>query len=261
MVERPLRECATRVGVRVGSPSAITPHDNHIALPLFYRHEHRVFPLKCCGHVAYGSCGQTLLQNQREKSVVFRGGERCFYGVHYCALLAIPHIYKRTVAEMGEWINMLSVTIIAVGSVKEKALRALCEEYAARLGPYAKLTLKEVPSAKRPHTERERAVREEGDAVLAAIPPNAHIILLTEHGKTLTSTDFSTTLNHWSHNGQRALCFVIAGAFGPDQRLLATPHEHLSLSPMTFPHEWARLLLLEQLFRGCTIRSGKTYHY
>lgn len=86
-------------------------------------------------------------------------------------------------------------------------------------------------------------------------------IILAEEVKTMDSPSFAQSLTKWSDQGQRELTFIIAGPFGFDRALLKHADHVLSLSPMTFPHEMAYVILLEQLYRAGTILTGKTYHY
>lgn len=117
-------------------------------------------------------------------------------------------------------------------------------EYLKRLGPFMKVKEMVVD-------ELSVELLEEQDIT----------IMLAEDGKTMDSTVFAKTLEKWSEHGQRELAFVIAGPFGFDRKLLEHADHILSLSPMTFPHEMAYVILLEQLYRAGTILAGKRYHY
>ncbi len=139
---------------------------------------------------------------------------------------------------------MQKIKIITVGKLKRGPLKDLAVEYLKRLGPFMKV--KEV-------------VVDELSAEL--LDKQAVTIMLTEDGKAMDSTVFARTLEKWSEQGQRELTFIIAGPFGFDRALLKHADHVLSLSPLTFPHEMAYVILLEQLYRAGTILAGKTYHY
>ena len=97
----------------------------------------------------------------------------------------------------------------------------------------------------------------EAEAILAALKPDERLVILTEEGQTLDSVSLAQRLEG---SGSERLAFVIGGAEGIDPALKARASWRLSLSPMTFPHELARLLLLEQLYRAMTIQQGGPYH-
>jgi 23S rRNA (pseudouridine1915-N3)-methyltransferase len=139
---------------------------------------------------------------------------------------------------------MQKIKIITVGKLKRGPLKDLAVEYIKRLGLFMKI--KEVVV-----DELSVELLEDQDVT----------IILTEDGKTMDSTTFAKTLEKWSEQGQRELTFVIAGPFGFDRALLKHTDHVLSLSSLTFPHEMAYVILLEQLYRAGTILAGKRYHY
>ncbi len=140
---------------------------------------------------------------------------------------------------------MFRIKIIQVGALKKGPLKELSLEFLKRLSLYAKLELVEVKELSAEHLKKT----------------GAYTLILSETGRTLDSLDFAKSLTKWSEQGQRDLIFVIAGPFGFDRSLLTYADATLSLSPMTFTHEMAFVLLLEQLYRAGTILAGKTYHY
>jgi len=128
--------------------------------------------------------------------------------------------------------------------MKKGPLNELAQELLKRLTPFAKIKgiiVKELT----PEILKQEGVK----------------IILSEDGTTHESIPFARTLENWSDHGQKELIFIIAGPFGFDRTLLKHIDHQLSLSPMTFPHEMAYVLLLEQLYRAGTILAGKTYHY
>jgi 23S rRNA (pseudouridine1915-N3)-methyltransferase len=95
--------------------------------------------------------------------------------------------------------------------------------------------------------------------LLRAVPSDALLVALTRDGQEMTSVDFARHLEEWQRRN-RDVAFVIGGAHGLDAAVLDAADQRLSLSPMTLPHEIARLTLLEQLYRACTIIRGEPYH-
>ncbi len=156
---------------------------------------------------------------------------------------------------------MLKITLVAVGALKNSALRELAEEYLKRLRPYAKIDLLElVPEPFYATDQKEKAKQKEGERIEKALTKyaDAHIYLLDEGGKEFSSLQFAEHIN--THNSEHAV-FVIAGALGWSNMLRNSRYQKLSLSAMTFPHEFARVVLLEQLYRAVSIIQRKEYHY
>jgi len=104
---------------------------------------------------------------------------------------------------------------------------------------------------------RDAGKQREAEAILAALRPEEQLVVMAEEGQTFDSPAFAGRLQG---SGSERLVFVIGGAEGIDSALKARASWKLSLSPMTFPHELARLLLLEQLYRALTIQQGGPYH-
>ena len=148
--------------------------------------------------------------------------------------------------------------IVAAGRVRDSSLRAACAGYAARVRRVWGLEVREVRSPAGRFTPAERT-RREGERLLEALPRDALVVALTPTGRSETSDGFARRLAQWRANG-RSIAFVLGGADGLDGRVIQRCELALSLSPLTFPHELARLMLLEQLYRGATILSGTPYH-
>jgi 23S rRNA (pseudouridine1915-N3)-methyltransferase len=153
---------------------------------------------------------------------------------------------------------MLDINIITVGKVKNSHLAALIAEYLKMAKPFARVEILEVAPTSFAAGEEARAKQEEGERILAKLEKfrAEDIFLLIENGKEYSSTEFAGLLEK---NNSRAV-FVIAGALGFDNELFKD-YRCLSLSKMTLPHEMARLVLIEQLYRAATIINGKKYHY
>lgn len=157
---------------------------------------------------------------------------------------------------------MLKIAIFSVGAVKDQQISALIKEYSKRLSPYAQLTTKIIkPEPIKNLNEAERIREVEGEKIITQLDNQSFNILLTEHGKEFDSPTFSQNLMKWSEQGQKTLTFIIAGPLGVSEKLKGAADLQLSLSKMTFPHEFAQAMLYEQLYRAGTIAHGKTYHY
>ena len=154
----------------------------------------------------------------------------------------------------------MKLTVVSVGS-PSKLLAAPIREFEARASRYWKLdTLDVAPekaSRNRPVTEVRAA---EGDRIRDVVPQGSELVALTRTGAEWSSRDLARYLNELAVGGVTGATFVIGGAFGLDRQLIREARHQLSLSPMTLPHEMARLLLAEQLYRAGTIIRGEPYH-
>ncbi len=159
---------------------------------------------------------------------------------------------------------MLSVHLVCVGKLKEKFYKDACAEYLKRLSPYCKLELAELPDAKLPQDpslgEITTALSKEADAIRAKIPPNSSIIALCVEGRLYSSEDLSQLISAWTRNTAKHLVFVVGGSYGLHPSIKAESWVKLSMSPMTFPHHLARVMLLEQVYRAFKIDEGSSYH-
>lgn len=143
------------------------------------------------------------------------------------------------------------IKVLVVGKMKNKALSELCKDYSLRLSRFDKLELVELKDSTLPK-EAERMLE-----IISAF--KGKIYVLSEEGKTFSSQNFSKNLE--SDLMQGGSLFVIGSAYGLDERVKKSAHTLMSISPMTFTHEWARAILLEQLYRAKTISAGTGYHH
>jgi 23S rRNA (pseudouridine1915-N3)-methyltransferase len=148
----------------------------------------------------------------------------------------------------------MRVTVVAVGRAQDEHLNALWDRYAARLNPSPTLRLVEDKRRTAPG-----ALKREAALILAAIPDGATVVALDARGKALDSVGLARQLGRWRSDA-RELVFVIGGADGLDDTVTARAGLVLSLGPMTWPHQLARVMLAEQLYRADTILSGHPYH-
>ena len=159
---------------------------------------------------------------------------------------------------------MFTVTIIAVGKLKEPFYRSAVEEYAKRLKGYADLRLTELPEHRLPEDPSPAQIRDglakEAALVREKLPKGAWLCVLTPEGKQLSSEGFAELLAGVKSRGGTGACFLLGSSYGLDPELKAMADFRLSFSPMTFPHHLARVMLLEQLYRAESIQAGSKYH-
>ena len=153
----------------------------------------------------------------------------------------------------------MQLRIIAVGKVRERYLAAALDDFRARLRPYHRLDEIEVRAAD--GSDPARAVRTEGDAILALLQPDDLVWLLDQHGELFDSEELARRIARLPHEGITRLTFVVAGTYGPSDTLLSRANLRWSLSPLTFLHAWARVLVLEQLYRAAKIAHDEPYHH
>ncbi len=158
----------------------------------------------------------------------------------------------------------MSFTLITVGKMKEKPYRQMADEYLKRLSRYAKAEEVELPDLPEPANaspaiEAQIKTRE-GESILARIKPGDYVIAMTIPGKQWDSPGLSRHLEDILNRGSSSIVFVIGGSLGLSEQVLARADEEISMSKMTFPHQLARVMLLEQLYRAMKIRAGERYH-
>ena len=159
---------------------------------------------------------------------------------------------------------MVDITLICVGKLKEKFYQEAAAEYAKRLKGYCKLSIVELAEqrlSKNPSLgEIQGALEKEGDAIRSKIPPNSSVIALAVEGTMRSSEELAAMVSAWSHNAAKHLVFVIGGSYGLHDSVKAGAFLRLSMSKMTFPHHLARVMVLEQVYRGFKILEGSRYH-
>ena len=157
----------------------------------------------------------------------------------------------------------MTAAIVCVGRLKEKGYAAAAEEYVKRLSRYGKTEIVELPDLPEPanasFADRIQVMDREGQSILARLKPADHVIALCIEGSQMTSEAFAARLSQLEMKGKR-IVFVIGGSLGLSPAVIQRANEKLSLSKMTFPHQLARVLLLEQLYRACKINAGERYH-
>lgn len=158
----------------------------------------------------------------------------------------------------------MSITLIAVGKMKEKPYRQMADEYIKRLGRYAKVEEIELPDLPEPanasHAMEAQLREREGEAILGRIRSSDYVIAMTIPGRQWDSPGLSRHVDELLSRGNSSLVFVVGGSLGLSERVIARADEEMSMSKMTFPHQLARVMLLEQLYRAMKIRAGERYH-
>lgn len=156
----------------------------------------------------------------------------------------------------------MKITIICVGRTKERFIRDGIEKYLRFLKYYAEVEIVEIKDERGFDLKDAPVVRrKEAERIQRALRQGAMIIALDEHGQEFTSHEFAGLMNGYMEKGVREIIFIIGGALGLDESITGHAHRTLALSRLTFTHEMAGLVLLEQLYRAFTIITGKTYHY
>ncbi len=149
----------------------------------------------------------------------------------------------------------MNLRLVAVGKLRP-ACRELCDEYLKRLGRYLKVDEVEVREARGPDAV---ARREEAKRLLDRCPPQSRIVALERTGRAWTSEELARQLARWREGG-RDVALVLGGSTGLDIVVLERAEACWSLGPLTLPHELARVVACEQLYRAGTILKGERYH-
>ena len=159
---------------------------------------------------------------------------------------------------------MFEITLLTVGKLKEKYYLSAAAEYEKRLGAYCRFKIIELPECRLPDSpsagEILAGLEKEADSILLRIPKNAWFCVLTPEGKMLSSEDLAHKMSEVKTNGKSSACFLIGSSYGIAKRIKEMADYRLSMSPMTFPHHLARVMVLEQIYRAESIQAGSKYH-
>ncbi len=160
---------------------------------------------------------------------------------------------------------MLNVNIIAVGKLKERYLRDASDEYIKRLGGFCKLNITELPESRLPDNPSEKEIKAalsaEGKAISDLLKGNnCYNIAMCIEGKQLSSPELAKKIEKISSDGKSTFNIVIGSSYGIAEEVKSISDFRLSMSGMTFPHQLARIMLLEQLYRAFQINGGGKYH-
>ena len=159
---------------------------------------------------------------------------------------------------------MQKVTILCVGKLKEKFYAEAVAEYSKRLKRHCTLEIVELPESRLPDdpspAEIRQALAAEAALIEAKLPKGGAVIAMCIEGKELSSPALAEQVEQFGLNGASQLTFLIGGSVGLDASLKQKADLRLSMSPMTFPHHLARIMLLEQIYRAYQILAGSKYH-
>ena len=147
----------------------------------------------------------------------------------------------------------MKINLIVVGKLKEKFLIDGVNEYLKRIKIFSKIDVQEISEC--------RTIDEEGKKLLAKVPKNSFLIVLDVSGVELTSEKFAEKISELNLRGISEITFIIGGAFGLSDEVKNFADFRLSLSKMTFTHQMARLIIVEQIYRAFKINRGEPYHY
>lgn len=158
----------------------------------------------------------------------------------------------------------MKITILTVGKIKEKFYRDAVGEYEKRLSRYCKLDIVEVADEKTPEraseAEKQKILEKEGERILSGIRDNTYVIVLAIKGKMLDSVELSQKIRNLTVSGVSDITFIIGGSLGLSDAVIRRGDFLLSFSPMTFPHQLMRVILLEQVYRSYRIANKEPYH-
>lgn len=159
---------------------------------------------------------------------------------------------------------MQTLTVICVGRLKDKFFEDASAEYIKRLSAYASVNVVEIKAAELPDNAGpaliEAALKKEGEQILKKIPRGAKTVAMCIEGKLFSSEDIAYLLSSSANSGFSDVAFIIGGSYGLSDDVKRACDIKMSMSKMTFPHRLARIMLLEQLYRGCKINAGEKYH-
>jgi len=155
----------------------------------------------------------------------------------------------------------MKIKIIALGKIKEKFLKEGIDEFLKRLTPYASVEVVEIsPIEIKDENLTAKILEQEGEKILAQIKPNSYVITMEIGGLMLSSEKFAQKIEEITNQGCNEIVFVIGSSCGISPTVSTRADLKLSLSKMTFLHQFARLLLVEQIYRAFKIQKGETYH-
>ena len=158
---------------------------------------------------------------------------------------------------------MVNLTVICIGKLKEQYLRDASKEYEKRLSPY-RMTIIELPEERIGNNPSDKEIHSvieaEGKRIIEKIPKGAAVYTMCIEGKQRSSEELSAGLDSLAVSGINTAVFIIGGSYGLSDEVKALSKSRISMSKMTFPHQLARIMLLEQLYRATQISQGTKYH-
>ncbi len=157
----------------------------------------------------------------------------------------------------------MKTRILCVGKLTERHFKDGVAEYQKRMQGYGGVEIVEVKDVRAPERlsekEEEQVKKKEGEALLQKLRDDEFLVLLDIGGKAMSSEELARQVGHWKQEG-RDLAFIIGGSLGVSEEVRRRADVRLSFSPMTFPHQLMRVILLEQLYRAHRILENHPYH-
>lgn len=150
--------------------------------------------------------------------------------------------------------------LILLGKIKDTFIQKGLDEYAGRLQHYTDFSITTLKDRTGGYKDPKKITQKQGELLLGAVGSGARMVVLDAKGKQYSSEEFAEKIELLEVQGVRRLCYLIGGPDGHSQEVLKRANLLLSLSKMTFTHDMARLLLVEQLYRAYTIKAGEKYH-
>ena len=158
----------------------------------------------------------------------------------------------------------MNITVIALGKLKEKYLKDAISEYGKRISAYGKLDIIELTpvrlSDNPSQTEIDNALSKEAEEIKKKVPNGSYVFSLCVEGKQKSSEELAKAINDVTLNGKSNIVFIIGSSFGLSPEIKKLSDCRLSFSPMTFPHQLMRVMLLEQIYRAFQINNNGKYH-
>lgn len=155
----------------------------------------------------------------------------------------------------------MKIKIIALGKIKEKYLKSGIDEFLKRLTPYASVSVVELnPIEIKDENLKDKILLDEGEKILSNIKPLDFVITLEIEGQQFSSENFAQKIKDLTNNGTQEIVFVIGSSCGIGKNVSTRANLKMSMSKMTFLHEFARLILIEQIYRAFKINKGEKYH-
>ena len=159
---------------------------------------------------------------------------------------------------------MQKITVLCIGKLKESYLREACSEYVKRISRFADIKITELDEERMPESpsqaQIDAAIRKEGERLISKIPSGAAVVAMCIEGGQQSSEQLARTLQDYAVGGSSSVVFVIGGSWGLSDEVKRRAQLRLSMSKMTFPHQLARVMLCEQIYRAYQISSGGKYH-
>ncbi len=158
----------------------------------------------------------------------------------------------------------MNIILLCVGKLKENYLKEACKEYEKRLSAFCRITVEEIEAERLSENPSEAetalALEKEGQRLLKKLPANACVYTLCIEGARKNSKEFALELEKSAIDGFRTAVFIIGSSYGLSEQVKKASNRRLSMSEMTFPHQLARVMLMEQIYRAYTIINNRRYH-